>query len=671
MQYLKLVIYLFIIFIIIKFNYLKANTTIDSLNNIINSSSSSEKKIDAQLRLAEAYWLSHPDTTILIINSILKSNQLKYNSFQNCVALRTKGIAFGYLEQTDSALVYFNKALDVAYAINDHYKITSLLGDIGISYNRLNAYKLSSKYFLNAIQHYENHEDSIQAEVLPYLYNSLSISYANLKQYNTSNTYIKKALEIVTIPTLKSSLLLNMAINYLESNDYTNAKKYFKESIDLDKNNNAIYKLNNTYISYANLLAATNQLELADQYIDTAINYYKTINDDWLLAYCYDNKGNILRLKKSYATAESYLLKANTTLEEYGDYIALKDNLYNLYLLNSDKNNYKLSLTYYQRYKHIEDSIANAALTSDIYHLDKYYETEKKEAQINLLEKDNLLKQGKLKRNMIILIAIALLALLLLYLMNVLRKSNQFKTETNAILQEKNQQLKTLNATKDKLFSIVAHDLKNPLSAFRNITSALQKQIFNLSKEEINEFLISINDSSNKLFMLLQNMLKWSLSQTNNIKISKKTQNIYSITQNASDALQYNASEKNIIINNTIDESLQANVDENIIETIIRNYLSNAIKFTSNNGTIALYSKTLSDNKIQIGVKDDGIGINENDQQKIFNIEADTSTIGNSSEKGTGLGLILCKELAEKMNASVGFNSELNKGSDFYIIFSS
>ncbi|MCB9033293.1 MAG: HAMP domain-containing histidine kinase [Chitinophagales bacterium] len=639
------------------------------MNKVIRQSKSTDKKIDAQLKLAELYWKYNPDSSIIIINNIFKINKLKQNSFQNCVALRTKGLAFVSLEKQDSALVYFNRALDIAYAINDHLKITSILGDLGLTYSDLSAYKLSSKYLLDAIKYYEQHKDSINAEVLPYFYNSLSINYANLKQYETSNKYIKKGLAVASIPSIKSSLLNNLSINYLESKDYSNAKKYFDKSMTLDKKSDFTYKLNNTYISYANFLAETNQINLANQYIDSAINYFRSINDDFALAYCYDIKGNIYRVKKEFSTAEQYLLKCKNALEAFEDYDGLKDNLYNLYLLNNDKENYKLSLEYYKRYKTIEDSIANAALASDIYYLDEYYETEKKETQINLLEKDNLLKQSKLKRNMIILIAIALLSLLLLYLVNVLRKSNQFKTETNAILQEKNQQLKTLNATKDKLFSIVAHDLKNPLSAFRNITNALQKQIFNLSKEEINEFLLTINDSSNKLFELLQNMLKWSLSQTNNIKVNLQEQAILPISQKAVDALQYNAAEKNITINNTIDNTIQANIDDNIIETIIRNYISNAIKFTPNNGTILLYSEILNDKKIKVGVKDNGIGISENDQQKIFNIEADTSTVGNSSEKGTGLGLILCKELAEKMNANVGFNSEIKQGSDFYIIF--
>lgn len=298
--------------------------------------------------------------------------------------------------------------------------------------------------------------------------------------------------------------------------------------------------------------------------------------------------------------------------------------------------------------------------------MDKIYETEKKEARILLLNKENEIKAAKIKRNTIILISFMVLSILLITLAFVLKRSNNFKTQTNLILAEKNEQLRTLNATKDKLFSIIAHDLKNPLSAFRNITGSLKNQFTNLSKEDIEEFVTDLYDSSSKLMDLLQNLLKWAISQTNNIKVEKQVQPVLPVVSSAIASVQYNAEEKYIKITNTVDENLTADIDVNILETILRNFISNAVKFTPKNGEIKVF-QVMQGDKIKLCVADNGIGLKPEDQQKLFSINENVSKIGSSPEKGTGLGLILCKELIEKMGGTIGVESEENKGSTFYI----
>ena len=227
-------------------------------------------------------------------------------------------------------------------------------------------------------------------------------------------------------------------------------------------------------------------------------------------------------------------------------------------------------------------------------------------------------------------------------------------------------QLLQLNATKDKFFSIMAHDLKNPISTFISVTKLLQELFDDLSKEEVQDFIKDINESSMKLFNLLDNLLTWSRSQTGRIEVNSNRINLWDIAETSITMLRMNALNKKIEISSEIHESTEVYADSNMISTVFRNLISNSIKFTPIGGKINLYAKEDTD-FVQITIEDTGLGISEDDINKLFRIDIHHTTIGTSSEKGTGLGLILCKEFIEKNSGKIWVESELGKGSKFII----
>ncbi|HAF28681.1 MAG TPA: hypothetical protein DCG75_06495 [Bacteroidales bacterium] len=226
------------------------------------------------------------------------------------------------------------------------------------------------------------------------------------------------------------------------------------------------------------------------------------------------------------------------------------------------------------------------------------------------------------------------------------------------------EQLTALNASKDKFFSIIAHDLRNPIAGFLNLTEILTNNFDVFSENESKEFIEVMNEASKQLYNLLENLLQWSRAQTGGITYEPKFISIKKMVDETIDALMINIENKSIKISLNLDEKAIVFVDENMITTVIRNLLSNAIKFSHRNEIISIRC-TSKEEFVELSVIDNGIGIKKEDREKLFRIDQHLTTPGTSEEKGTGLGLILCKEFVEKNRGKIWVESDLNKGSEF------
>jgi PAS domain S-box-containing protein len=225
--------------------------------------------------------------------------------------------------------------------------------------------------------------------------------------------------------------------------------------------------------------------------------------------------------------------------------------------------------------------------------------------------------------------------------------------------------LAILNAAKDKFFSIISHDLKNPFSVLLSITESLTLNFSHLTDEEKNIAIRQINDTVKLLFNLLENLLKWSLAQTGKIQYNPEIIDLKKLIQINISILALNAEKKQVRIVSELGKELQAYADKEMIDTVIRNLLTNAIKFNKPGGVISMKARKKND-WLEVAVEDTGIGLSKEDVGKLFRIDVKNKSIGSSKEKGTGLGLILCKEFVEKHGGKMGVESELGRGSRFY-----
>lgn len=232
-------------------------------------------------------------------------------------------------------------------------------------------------------------------------------------------------------------------------------------------------------------------------------------------------------------------------------------------------------------------------------------------------------------------------------------------------INEKQEQLEQLNTTKDKFFSIIAHDLRNPLGSFKQILEIISSNFSNLDDADKIKFILMMKDSATNIYNLLENLLTWSRLQRGNIVYDPMPYCIYDVLYDSMKILEQNSMLKKINISIDADKKLRSSFDVNMISMIVINLLTNAIKFTKENGNILL-SATATEGNIVVSVKDDGVGIPSSKLSKLFRIDSNVCTIGTANEKGTGLGLILCKEFIDKHNGNIWVESNVNQGSTFY-----
>ncbi len=244
-------------------------------------------------------------------------------------------------------------------------------------------------------------------------------------------------------------------------------------------------------------------------------------------------------------------------------------------------------------------------------------------------------------------------------------KTNELLKKREIELSKQAEELKISNANKDRLFSIIAHDLRSPFTALLGLTNMLNEMIDDFTLEEIKEMVTSLDSSARGLYKLLENLLNWSRLQLGTFKIKPKKINLYFIALNVKEYLENPASQKNIEIKVQIPDDLTAYADENTVESIIRNLVNNSIKFTNPGGTITIKAKHLNNDYVEVTIEDTGIGMSEDILSNLFKIDKKVSRPGTNSEPGTGLGLILVKEFVERNKGTIRVESKVNVGSKF------
>ena len=240
------------------------------------------------------------------------------------------------------------------------------------------------------------------------------------------------------------------------------------------------------------------------------------------------------------------------------------------------------------------------------------------------------------------------------------------RINTHLKLRRYHQELKLLNTTKDKFFSIIAHDLKSPFQVFLVLPDLLLDNKDTFSKADIIEFALNMKQSGQNLYKLLDNLLHWARLQMNTIQMNFDNCRLNDAVAFNFDLFQFNAEKKSIKLCNAVAIDTFVWADSDMLNTILRNLVANAIKFTDTDGVITIATKALEED-IEISVTDSGVGINPDYLDKLFRIDATTTALGTANEKGTGLGLVLCKELTDKLNGTIHVESTLGKGSTFVV----
>lgn len=236
----------------------------------------------------------------------------------------------------------------------------------------------------------------------------------------------------------------------------------------------------------------------------------------------------------------------------------------------------------------------------------------------------------------------------------------------NSEITSQSEELRKLNKTKDKLFSIIGHDLKNPLNSIIGFADLLHDNYSSLTEDQIKQYSEIIHGSSRSAYQLLENLLDWARVQTDQMKVNPTVINVYETVEDIIPLHNAAASAKRIELVNTIDNKLHVLADRNMVNTVVRNITGNAIKYTEERGKVT-FSATLKKDQVSIMIEDTGIGMNQETIEKLFHPEKVQSTPGTAGEKGTGLGVVVSKEFVERNNGRLEVKSTPGKGTSFII----
>ena len=662
-------------------------------------------------------------TTILLGQETIEINKLKKELQQELVdtskvTIHLK-IAKLYLKsKPDSAFVNLSKALVIAKKVGDQSKIAQTLNRFGYYYEEIVNYKDAIKSYNEAFLIYEKLKDKKR---MARIYNSLGINYSELYSEDKAIENYLKSLNLnkeISNEDGVASNYTNIGNLYYQEENYGLAEKYFRDALLIYEKLKDKYGISSSYTNIANTLADNGKVEEGLDYYKKSIDLEKALGDQYGIAVNYNNIGDCYINLKQYTEAREYLDKAM----KIADSLVERD-LQSIVLLNiADVENkqkkfqnaiyaaresyaiadlignldYKsenllqasiayeglgdnvLALIRLKEYTAIKDSLLKMDRLKKIKLFNTLNELEKSQYTISDLSKtseeaqSNYEKEKKYTHFLIIAIVIFAFLLILLIQQNASKKKAfnllEFKNyQVHKMKDEidgQSEKLKQVNSTKDKFFSIIAHDLKNPFISIAGFTDLMieNNEIYDAAKRL--KFLKIIKGSTAKVSSLLDNLLIWASSQSGNLKFNPKNINLAQQVTGVVSFLEIQAINKDISILNKVEKNIFVKADQNMLDTILRNLISNAIKFTEPKGEIQIYS-SLKNDFVEITVKDNGVGMTEAEIAAIFSVNEISSSLGTSNEQGSGLGLILCKDFVESHGGKIWVESTVNEGSEF------
>lgn len=499
------------------------------------------------------------------------------------------------------------------------------------------------------------------------LYNNLGMIFDELEDYNRALEFYRESYRLDSLSSNEEGLIgsyLNLGIGYQNLKLYDLARSNYENAYQLaEKLNDSlsmIHVLNNQGTLAYDLKKYEESLDRYNQ----ALNLYEKASDLGGIAFAKNNIGLVYLDQKQYPTALKYFSEALKIANDQNLYAFQGDIFGNLSIYYEEVGDYKNAFEYYDKYNEVYDSLSTERQDQMIRKLEAQYRAEKKQREILELQQENSLQKELLSstknRQVYLYVIIVLVIFFLLVLFVLLRKEKQLARE----LQEKTRELKKLNVAKDRFFSIIAHDLKNPFNALVSYTSLLRSEFDSFSKEELSQIITDLNDATEQGFALLENLLYWTRAQTNRIKVYKTFFNLKRIVDNVVSLATPNLAAKSQTVEVAIDDELVVFADKDMIATVIRNLVFNSIKFSYANSVIRIEGRKIG-HSIQVSVIDQGVGIDAEKQHKFFNYEENTTSAGTAGETGSGLGLVICREFVEKNDGLIWVESEPGKGATF------
>jgi len=576
-------------------------------------------KVNTYYAISRYYWNKDPDSALLMAEQCLTTaRQARYES-GIALALLSKGVAYGYKGQYPEALQCHLQAL----------RISEKLGMEGLTGNN---------------------------------YNNIGNVYSAMKDYSRSLVYYRLALQIAerdkqdTARSGVAAMLINMAEIFKNSNKLDSAINYNERARQIVTRSHDSMNLSIVLLNMGDDYVRMKQPGKAMGYLPPALQISERLGDEDGIAWAYISIAQAYQLLGKYSASIRYADISLQKGQEMHSPEIVRESFHTLYTVYQGLRRPDSALYYRNREIALNDSLYTLEKEKQIKSLASEYELEKKQHQIDLLNKDRIIRENEMAGYRIMRFLYIAIAVLLGLGCFFLYRGYAHKKRLNKQLQE-------INMVRNKLLSIIGHDLRSPVATLQGFVDLLQKSA--LSEEQIRYFSGKMSESLAGTSHLLNNLLYWAKSQMEGMQVNAGNIDLRAIIGQNKRLAEGRAGEKQVtLLTDELAAPMMAYADEVMVDLVIRNLVENAIKFSRPGDTVSLSAVAGKDN-VSITVKDTGQGIPAADHYKIFNPSVSYTTAGTAREKGSGLGLSLCKELVDRNGGKIWFESAPGKGTSF------
>ncbi len=655
------------------------NDKIDQLTVELAYQNQDSTKVDMSLMLInELYAIEDYNKALLYVNQTSKLSQdLNY----------IKGLAESsyyraliYTQRNDyfNAIDNYNKSKKYYLQISDTLGVAKVSNSIGLIEIKRGNYAVGLQNSLSAIDIFEKQR---LRDELSSAYNNLAEAYFKTNQIDKAIDFNFKALEVRKQINDRTGIIAstkNIADLYSILKEHRKSIEYYEKVLQLlhpeddkDLRGEILPKLGSEYLRFK-------EYEKASKYLVEGLKYNRKQGNREGLLRALNAIGNLNLQKKKVKLAALQLNEAYKIAQKIDDKTELLEN-YKLHVaLDSTRGYFENAFFWKNKYHSLKDSLSlinHPVFSTDVDPLDLNINNSI-ETDLNKVEDHTTTKDSWFDNSLALYGTIAALAILLTLLTFSLLKGKSYKGDLvkqkdnlaqekirNESILEQMHHLEEVNQVKDKLFSIVSHDLKDSISSIKAFLDLLKED--SISKDEFYELIPELSENANNASSLLFNLLNWSKSQMQNLEPKPELFNIQEVFHTKIALVEQKVEDKRIVL---IDESQRDFVyaDKSMLEIVIQNLITNAVKF-SRTGDVITVSNLDVNGKALICVEDTGVGISRENIDKLFNANKNFTTVGTKNEKGTGLGLTIAKDLVELNNGRIWVESTQNVGSKFFI----
>ena len=635
--------------------------------------------------------------SLLLFSGSIAAQQLAIDSLKNRLLhendTRQRAEIFAQLATCSrnynpyAGLDYTDSALMLAESLKDQRFEARVINESGVLYRKIDMFEMALSQHQTALKMYEQINDTMG---IAFVYSNLGTLFLVLQDYQKARQYHLDALHLKL--ALGDSLQMAYsyraaALAYQAMKQPDSARLLLDQALAIYKSKNDELGQANIYYRLGNLLIETGSApDLALHYYARGLDIYSKFQRQYGSAISSYEMGKVYIRLGENDLARKYLEDALRLAKNAKIHSTMMDAYLALSLLSNDVGKHREAFDFYRSYSSLRDSLFSERTEKNIAEMQSKYQHDKQQNEILLLRQQNqlMLKEQKLNNAYLLILALGILSVFIISVISYFRYREKQKTnlqlqaevqqrkENEQKLEVSQKELRHANATKDKFFSIISHDLKSPFNGIMGFAELLETDYDYLDDEERKEMIHEIRKASDNTFMLLEDLLAWSRSQRGLITCKPTAVKLINLFRYTLEITSSAANRKNVHINVDVDENIIVCADQNMLTTILRNLISNAIKYSQKDGTIVLaarphYNDEKSQSKqfVEISVADTGVGISTENLNRLFRIEEKLRTVGTANETGTGLGLIICKEFVEIHGGTISVVSKEDEGSTF------